>query len=739
MSKWKENRAIKVVTDILFWVSVAALTFLSVLLYVAYYYGALSDNYSSIRNKTKRVYNSYKWEIEQTLDEFYNNGYPQGYRIEKTNDENAINLVEFLSDRLNTEIWNSNFYKFGINLAYDSYNNTYTYDDFVVGSYTDEFEYDYNDSFEYMAEVGQYITNSKSFNTEEDMEEFMDSFSNYYESSFSESEYDPITEKYVCKYEYYKSKTVYITVYSYVNNAVAASDPAVDNYIDNDSEIYDSFEIIGFIHENRNAVYALFIIAAVIMLITFAMSMIHAGHKKGMEDTGRDGRKKAPYEIFFILIAGAILLAAIDGVHLIDSVEAGFSYVYESGVGYILIRPGIMLGLSAMFACCIELINIILRVMVGRIKTGLVKNDFITYRFAKKHFGKESGIRLFFSHLLENIPFLIKAVIIYLFCIAIEFFALAGMNISGFILAVNIVLTIIYFVFVLQIRMLYEGGKELAKGNFEHTIDTKNMFWCFKKHGEHLNSIKEGLADAVTERMKSERMKTELITNVSHDIKTPLTSIINYVDLLDKEGIKDEPESSYIEVLKRQSQRLKKLTDDLVEASKASSGALSVNLEPMDINMIVNQASAEYVDKLNANHIKLIINNSEEPAYIMADGRHLWRVIDNLFSNACKYAMPDTRLYVDVTAGPEKVRLMIKNISKEQLNINSSELMERFVRGDQSRNTEGSGLGLSISLSLCQLMNAEFYIDIDGDLFKANIVFDRIGEPKVKLEKNSDN
>jgi len=290
------------------------------------------------------------------------------------------------------------------------------------------------------------------------------------------------------------------------------------------------------------------------------------------------------------------------------------------------------------------------------------------------------------------------------------------------------------------------GGDKLAKGEYGHKVNTRFMFGKFKEHGENLNHINEGVQLAVDDRMKSERMKTELITNVSHDIKTPLTSIINYVDLLQKEDIEKEPEASYIEVIARQSARLKKLIVDLVDASKASTGNVKVELVNMDANMIAEQASGEYIDKLMQKNITLVTNLAKDRAGIEADGRHLWRVFDNLLNNAFKYTMPGTRLYVntyitdedgnvirDLTKSikePAKVCIEFKNISEAPLNISSDELMERFVRGDSSRNTEGSGLGLSITRSLCQLQHADFNIVIDGDLFKAVITFAYCKEPQ---------
>jgi signal transduction histidine kinase len=225
----------------------------------------------------------------------------------------------------------------------------------------------------------------------------------------------------------------------------------------------------------------------------------------------------------------------------------------------------------------------------------------------------------------------------------------------------------------------------------------------------------------VDEQMKSERFKAELITNVSHDLKTPLTSIINYVDLLKKEDIPNETARGYIEVLDRKSQRLKKLTEDLVEASKASTGALTVNRERLDVKQLVEQAAGEYQEKLSAAGLTLVTTLPQEPVTVTADGRHLWRVLDNLLGNCVKYALEGTRVYLDVTAQGEQAILTVKNISRQSLNLPAQQLLERFVRGDESRTTEGSGLGLSIARSLTELQGGTFELTIDGDLFKAVI------------------
>lgn len=283
------------------------------------------------------------------------------------------------------------------------------------------------------------------------------------------------------------------------------------------------------------------------------------------------------------------------------------------------------------------------------------------------------------------------------------------------------------FIYILcQMSTLKKGGVRIAGGNYGESIDTRRMFGEFRRHGENLNSVSSGISLAVEERMKSERFRTELITNVSHDIKTPLTSIINYVDLMKKEEIKDETLLEYMAVLDRQSARLKKLIEDLMEASKASTGNLPVNLEVCDAAVMLSQVVGEFEDRAKANELELIVTKPEAPAYIMADGRHLWRILDNLMSNVCKYTMPGTRVYIDLEVFRGMVIMTFRNISVSRLNISSEELMERFVRGDSSRNTEGSGLGLSIAQSLVSLMNGNMALQIDGDLFKAIVSFEKI-------------
>ena len=313
---------------------------------------------------------------------------------------------------------------------------------------------------------------------------------------------------------------------------------------------------------------------------------------------------------------------------------------------------------------------------------------------------------------------IVLIVLVANFCIAIS------IRYSDFALFCWLVLLALIFLLACfeawQMKSLKAAGEKLAAGEFEYKIDTKHMYWEFKHHAENLNSIGDGMAAAVEQRMKSERLKTELITNVSHDIKTPLTSIINYVDLLERPHTPEEG-AEYLEVLERQSKRLKKLTEDLVEASKASTGNMSVTLAPTSTLEIINQSLAEYGQRMEAGKLSVLINVPEPAPAVRADGRLLWRVMDNLFNNVVKYAMPETRVYVDVRTSEGNAVISVKNISRAALNVSAEELMERFVRGDASRSTEGSGLGLSIAKSLTELQHGQFNISTDGDLFKAEI------------------
>ncbi len=277
-------------------------------------------------------------------------------------------------------------------------------------------------------------------------------------------------------------------------------------------------------------------------------------------------------------------------------------------------------------------------------------------------------------------------------------------------------------------RRVRQASKALAAGDLSYKVDTRHLHSVWKELGQDLNRIGEGMALAVEERMRSERMKTELIANVSHDLKTPLTSIISYIELLKNEDLPEQTRREYLEVLDRQGAKLKKLTEDVVEASKAASGAVKVNSEVFDVRELVEQTAGEYSERLTAAGIETVLHLPEQEALILADPRLLGRVLDNLTVNVLKYAQPGTRAYFDLECGTEQVAIDIKNTSREPLDIPAEELMERFVRADSSRSTEGSGLGLSIARSLSELMGGQLTLILDGDLFKAQVTF-----PKAAL------
>ena len=339
--------------------------------------------------------------------------------------------------------------------------------------------------------------------------------------------------------------------------------------------------------------------------------------------------------------------------------------------------------------------------------------------------GLVQGLRRFFRWIgrgLAGLPIIGKGVLITLLFVGGDWVCVGfWWNGGGFLLAVWTFAQALALLYAFSVmKRLQIAAKTIADGDLDYRVDTKRMLWDFKAHGEALNHIGEGLSLAVDDRMKSERMKTELITNVSHDLKTPLTSIVNYVDLLKKEELTGAA-ADYVDVLDRQSARLKKLTEDLVEASKASTGNLPVSLETVELGEFLEQVQAEYAARLQKATLEIVAEPTPEHLTARADGRYLWRILDNLLGNVCKYALPGTRVYLAAEEREGYSVISVKNISREKLNISAEELMERFVRGDDARNTEGSGLGLSIARSLAALMDGELKLTIDGDLFKAEV------------------
>ncbi len=280
--------------------------------------------------------------------------------------------------------------------------------------------------------------------------------------------------------------------------------------------------------------------------------------------------------------------------------------------------------------------------------------------------------------------------------------------------------------------------KDIEKGDFEAQVNVENLTGSCRKLGESLNNLGAGLNRAVAASTKDERLKAELITNVSHDIKTPLTSIINYVDLMKREDVRDPKLKEYISILDVKSQRLKQLTLDLIEASKVSTGNIELECVNLNFSELLQQAVAEFDDKFQENSLEVVLTAPDDPLIIYADGRRLYRIIENLFQNACKYTIQGSRVYMKLGGDEERVYFSIKNVSREMLNISADELTERFVRGDKSRFTEGSGLGLSIARNLTELQNGTFEISIDGDLFKVDISFPRVFDFETPVEETEE-
>ena len=288
---------------------------------------------------------------------------------------------------------------------------------------------------------------------------------------------------------------------------------------------------------------------------------------------------------------------------------------------------------------------------------------------------------------------------------------------------VNLVVLAVLVTDGMQRQKLLTAIQEINSEEGNTRISESGLFAINRQMAAAVNDLGDGLRHALQEQMKSERMKADLITNVSHDLKTPLTSIINYVDLLKREELHNEKANKYLEVLDQKSQRLKQLTEDLVEASRASSGNVVLDIRRIDVKELLMQTSGEFVERFEARGLQLVENFPQNPQYVDADGRRLWRIIENLFRNVEKYAMPHTRVYLDLINDGDRVAFSLKNISENPLNISPEELTERFTRGDESRSTEGSGLGLSIAKDLTEIQQGTFEIYLDGDLFKVTVSF----------------
>ena len=478
--------------------------------------------------------------------------------------------------------------------------------------------------------------------------------------------------------------------------------------------VEDEYALCGFLvdigYTLRYWIYAIAIGALILFIALFVVLMSVSARRPNSHELHPGYLNRVPFDIMLVTVT--VLFGAALGL---------LSECNDYGLAIALaIVP---LPLAYLFiGTCISI--------AARIKQRSLLKNTVVWRVCTLLFKCLSRLWRGAVALLRSLPTVWRTVILFVVNFMLDIIILAMLtDRSPEELAVFFWLVKAVAVFGLGIyaglfmRKLQKGAQALADGDLAYTTDTKGMYWDFKKHGENLNRISEGMSVAVEERLQSERMKAELITNVSHDIKTPLTSIINYSNLIADNKCDCEQHNEYSEVLLRKSEHLKRLLDDLVEISKANTGNLEIELSPCDAGVLLEQASGEYLQRCESAGLELITAIPEGKIKIMADGRRMWRVFDNLLNNAVKYSLFGSRVYVSLEKNNGMAHFTFKNTSKTLLNVTPKELSERFVRGDSSRSTEGNGLGLSIAQSLVELQNGSFDIKIDGDLFKVTLAF----------------
>lgn len=485
--------------------------------------------------------------------------------------------------------------------------------------------------------------------------------------------------------------------------------------------LYYQMLLYGYIGGGRQFVW---LWTAILSALAIAVATVYlccgAGHVKGKEGITPNVIDRMPYDIYLVVM-GTVFCFGVMFLLMLAEIAMNESNIRV----YCLIGFLLLFGLLSL--CLLSFIL----TTAARLKMGGFLKNTLCYKLVRLFWRGTKGFFLWLGRAFRTIALEWRVFILTAGFLWASFFCavIAADRGSG---GVILLLFAFYAVTVYAacsiskaFKQIIKGSRAIAEGDVDYKINTVSMRGELKGLAEDLNSIAGGMGKAVERQIKSERLKTELITNVSHDIKTPLTSIINYVDLLKKEPLEGKA-IEYADILEKHANRLKKLTLDLIEASKAATGNITPELVPVNLCELVNQAVGEYSERLEDGNITPVVDMPEDARYIMADGKLFWRVIDNLLGNAAKYSQPGTRLYISVTDRGGQVALDMKNISRERLNIAPDELTERFVRGDSSRHTEGSGLGLNIAKSLTELQKGSFSIEIDGDLFKVEVAFDSI-------------
>lgn len=441
------------------------------------------------------------------------------------------------------------------------------------------------------------------------------------------------------------------------------------------------------------------VLSAACCVASFAFRLRTAGHKRGTAGITLRWLDRMPFEAYLLALAAVVLI-----------------------IVFLASAKGELWSIAPAAVLLCFLLQTLPMTIAARCKAHTMWRNTLLRRLLDCIPGVLRRLAAVIRRVMPKLPLVWTALVCWLALSLLELgFLMTGAYAVLWIVE-KVVFTPLVVLFLLDLRRLLDGSKRLAEGDLDHSVATDHMFSPLRRQANYLNGIRDGMRNAVEERMQSERMKTELITNVSHDIKTPLTSIINYVDLLQHEHT-SEQEEEYLAVLKRQAFKLKKLTEDLVEASKATTGNLPVNAVRCSMNELLAQVEGEYGDKLAAAELTLVSVMPEKELFCCVDGALMWRVIDNLLSNICKYAQSGTRVYLTLEKTGGEAVVTFKNTSRAALNIPAEELMERFVRGDSSRSTEGNGLGLSIAQSLTELQGGKMALAIDGDLFKAILRF----------------
>ena len=541
--------------------------------------------------------------------------------------------------------------------------------------------------------------------------------------------------------KYFNGTLIYYTIEPTIITEVSdeyqyETEDVYRNYITTkpeDFEIYSSFieqfnensgemvvkEMLDKFPTFEKSVYLIIPISVILIILSIVYLIISIGYKKGIQGIALNDFDKIPLEIIIII---SICLGCIPFM-LLETM----SYSIED---YKLMLSLLITGCFVIYILCATTLH----TLIKRIKSKTLLKSTIIGRILKLILRIFKKIKNVLKREIEtltystNVTAKVTAYAIIMTSMAI--FILLVFQDSFATIFFESILVILGFYKIIksikQYKQIENKLKEMYEGNNQNKLDDTEFTAEFKNTVKYINDISNGFENAIQDRIKSEKLKAELITNVSHDIKTPLTSIINYVDLLKQENIENEKAKEYIGILDNKSQRLKKLTEDLVEASKVSTGNISLNLEKINIIELIRQATGEFEDKFDKKGLKTIISNKENEVNIMADSRYMYRIIENLFSNISKYALENSRVYIDIREKQKEVEIEIKNISKDSLNISAEELMQRFVRGDKSRTTEGSGLGISIAQNLTELQNGKFNLKLDGDLFKVELIFDVI-------------